>query len=224
MTRIAIMQPYFLPYPGYFRLMVGVDAFVIGDIQQFPRRGWVHRNRLRDDAGELAWLTLPLRHQPLDTPISDISLADNAKTILRQSMQRFAACRRPNSSTESILAQIRSLPGHPLELIVSLLKDSASRLNFAPPILFQSNLDVPGALVGAEHVYAICEALGAKEYVNPPNGRALYDASEFRKRGLKLLFLSDYEGDRSSILQRFSESSTDAIRAEILANVRYEED
>jgi hypothetical protein len=40
------MQPYFVPYAGYFRLFAASDLFVIYDCVQFPRRGWVHRNRL----------------------------------------------------------------------------------------------------------------------------------------------------------------------------------
>jgi hypothetical protein len=43
---IAVMQPYFIPYAGYFRLFAASDLFVIYDCVQFPRRGWVQRNRL----------------------------------------------------------------------------------------------------------------------------------------------------------------------------------
>ena len=40
------MQPYFVPYAGYFRLFAASDLFVIYDCVQFPRRGWVHRNKM----------------------------------------------------------------------------------------------------------------------------------------------------------------------------------
>ena len=45
---VAIMQPYFIPYAGYFRLFTGADLFVVCDDVQFPRRGWLHRNKLID--------------------------------------------------------------------------------------------------------------------------------------------------------------------------------
>src|SRR5437016_2188558 len=61
---VAIMQPYFLPYAGYFRLFAASDLFVIYDCVQFPRRGWVHRNRLTDARGLERWLTLPLEKAP----------------------------------------------------------------------------------------------------------------------------------------------------------------
>ena len=40
---VALMQPYFFPYAGYFRLFAAVDTFIIYDCVQFPRRGRVHR-------------------------------------------------------------------------------------------------------------------------------------------------------------------------------------
>jgi hypothetical protein len=39
MTTVAVMQPYFMPYAGYFRLFAAADVFVLFDCVQFPRRG-----------------------------------------------------------------------------------------------------------------------------------------------------------------------------------------
>jgi hypothetical protein len=61
----AIMQPYFLPYAGYFRLFAATDLFVVYECVQFPRRGWVHRNQLVNTAGAERWLTLPLEKVPI---------------------------------------------------------------------------------------------------------------------------------------------------------------
>ena len=44
--KICIMQPYFIPYPGYYYLHKEVDTFVILDDVQFNRRGFVHRNKV----------------------------------------------------------------------------------------------------------------------------------------------------------------------------------
>ena len=66
------MQPYFVPYAGYFRLFAAADVFVAYDCVQFPRRGWVHRNRLPTATGMSDWLTLPVRNARA-TPASPIS-------------------------------------------------------------------------------------------------------------------------------------------------------
>ena len=69
MNRIAAMQPYFLPFAGYFRLMCDVDVFVLLDDVQFRKGGWIRRNRLRTRTGDLSWLTLPLVKAPVTTLI-----------------------------------------------------------------------------------------------------------------------------------------------------------
>ena len=57
---IAVMQPYFIPSTGYFRLLSRADTFVIYDCVQYQRRGWLHRNKLLNHKNKPQWLTLPL--------------------------------------------------------------------------------------------------------------------------------------------------------------------
>jgi len=86
---VAIMQPYFIPYAGYFRLFAASDLFVVYDCVQFPRRGWVHRNRLVDRNGALRWLTLPLRSAPQDVLIRDLQFASDAQMLVTQRLRPF---------------------------------------------------------------------------------------------------------------------------------------
>ena len=72
--RVAVMQPYFFPYAGYFRLFAAVDEFVIFDCVQFPRRGRVHRCEVPRSGAGREWLTLPLARQPRDVLIRSLSL------------------------------------------------------------------------------------------------------------------------------------------------------
>ncbi|WP_415838542.1 WbqC family protein, partial [Rahnella bruchi] len=44
--KVAIMQPYFLPYIGYFQLMASADVFVIYDNIKYTKKGWINRNRM----------------------------------------------------------------------------------------------------------------------------------------------------------------------------------
>src|SRR6478672_877532 len=86
---VAVMQPYFIPYAGYFRLFAASDLFVIYDCVQFQREGWVHRNRLTDPFGANRWLTLPLEKSPLATPIRDLRFVPDAKEVLGRRLQTF---------------------------------------------------------------------------------------------------------------------------------------
>src|SRR5690554_1896093 len=58
--KIAVMQPYFMPYIGYFQLMNTVDVFVIYDNIQFTKKGWINRNRILVN-GRDQFITLPLK-------------------------------------------------------------------------------------------------------------------------------------------------------------------
>ena len=43
--KLAIMQPYFFPYIGYFQLIAAVDRFVLYDNVKYTKKGWINRNR-----------------------------------------------------------------------------------------------------------------------------------------------------------------------------------
>ena len=58
--KIAVFQPTFLPYPGYFGLIDYVEKFVIMDNVQFEKSGWQQRV-LINLKGSAYWLTLPVK-------------------------------------------------------------------------------------------------------------------------------------------------------------------
>lgn len=59
MKHLAVMQPTYLPWLGYFNLMDLVDSFVLLDDVEFSKRSWQQRNRIRTAEG-LQWLTVPV--------------------------------------------------------------------------------------------------------------------------------------------------------------------
>ena len=57
--KLAIMQPYFFPYIGYFQLINAVDKFVFYDDVNFIKGGWINRNRILVN-GEIKFFTVPI--------------------------------------------------------------------------------------------------------------------------------------------------------------------
>ena len=57
---LGIMQPYFLPYIGYWQLLSAVDQFVVYDNIKYTKKGWINRNRFLRD-GTDAVFTIPLK-------------------------------------------------------------------------------------------------------------------------------------------------------------------
>ena len=44
--RLGIMQPYFLPYIGYWQLLNAVDTYILYDEVNYINRGWINRNSM----------------------------------------------------------------------------------------------------------------------------------------------------------------------------------
>ena len=220
MARIAIMQPYFIPYAGYFRLFMNTDVFVVHDAVQFPRGGWVHRNRLRLWSGELAWLTLPLKRQPLAAQIAETRFAADAAARLESAARRFPALARPAEQEAPLVEAINQVGASFTDYLLRLLKISCDLLEIAlPEIRLSSAMRLPPTLRGVDRIYEICRRLNARTYVNAPGGAALYDPTEFARRGINLRLLPPYAAPTESILQRLHNETASDIRKEIRSNL-----
>lgn len=215
---VAIMQPYFVPYAGYFRLLAATDLFVIYDCVQFPRRGWVHRNQLHDAAGAAQWLTLPLQKAPQEVLIRDLAFREDAAAEMAAQLRRFPAMTAPGA--EALAAMLRDPAGTPVDHIERLLRFAAERLGLPWRTLRSSSLGIDSALRGQERILAIAQRLGATCYVNAPGGRALYDPARFAEAGIALRFLPPHEGGFASIAERLATEEPAAIAAEIQAGCR----
>lgn len=200
--KIAIMQPAFIPYLGYFELFRQTDLFVVLDCVQFNRRWYSHRNKLKDANGNLQWLTLPLARAPQDTPIHRMKFADDAKPRMAEQMRRFPALAR---MPEIIDCELRKTAGSLTTYLVGLLESCCWELAIPCVWTYSSGLNLPDDLRGQDRILAICEMLGATEYLNAPGGRALYDERAFADRGVKLEFLPEWTGGFDSVLETIAE-------------------
>lgn len=214
MTTVAVMQPYFLPYAGYFRLFAAADHVALFDCVQFPRRGWVHRNRFPNAGGDAAWLTLPLRHAPVSALISDLRFAEDAEARLRTARQRFPVLRE---CSHPLGEEIQRLDGTVCDYIERLLGRCCDTLGLPFRTVRTSSLGLDPSLRGQDRVIAAAHALGATRYVNLEGGRLLYDAEGFRRHGMELHLLPEWHGARWSILYRILTEPTDRIVEEIRA-------
>lgn len=212
MVTVAVMQPYFMPYAGYFRLFAAADRVALFDCVQFPRRGWVHRNRLPDGAGNPAWLTLPLRASARETRIADLRFAENAATALQQRCDRFPQLR---GSDHPLMATILKLTPDFVGYLEALLGQCCTEMGLPFNVLRTSGLDIDPRLRGQDRVLAIVEALGGSRYINLEGGQALYEPGAFADRGIELSFLPAWQGSTWSILHRLVSEDPAAVSDEI---------
>lgn len=219
---VAVMQPYFFPYGGYFSLMRRVDHFVFFDCVQFPRRGWVHRNKVPGpgSAGE-EWLTLPLAAQPREVRICDLEFADNGPALLAQRLSRYGWLGRAEGKAAANIRRILLEIGpcvRPRDLIVQSAKTCAAEISATCTFSLSSELNINPALRAQDRIIEILRRIGATGYVNLSGGRALYDGSSFRRAGLELSFMRPYQGSFASLLPRLCLEDRSIVAAEVASN------
>jgi hypothetical protein len=184
------MQPYFLPYIGYFQLIGAVDAFVVYDNIKYTKSGWINRNRfLLNGHDEI--FSLPLARDSDFRTVAERSLAadfDRRKLLerLRQAYRAAPYCQEVMPLLERIVyCDDRNLFG----FIFKALGEVCAHLGLTTPLLLSSAIDIDHGLKGQERVLAQCRALGAGTYINAIGGLDLYSREVFKAEGIELRFL-----------------------------------
>lgn len=189
------MQPYFAAYIGYFELMASVDRFVVLDDVQYPRRGWVNRNRVRSDrrGRQWAYLTLPVKRMPRDTLISECQFdfpAGWAETFLQRITQNYGKGATDSCLVLEITQWAEEGSVEVSAALLSHLKKLHSMLQLNTELIPASSFGPTASLTSQSRIIEICTRMGATEYVNLPGGRELYDPAAFADREVKLRFLA----------------------------------
>ena len=90
--KLAIMQPYFMPYIGYISLIKNTDQFILFDTVQFIRHGWIERNRILKPNEGWQYIQVPLiKDNGRDTVIKNVRInnAENWKSKIIAQLQHY---------------------------------------------------------------------------------------------------------------------------------------
>lgn len=197
MKILGIMQPYFMPYIGYWQLMNLVDEYVIFDDVNYINRGWINRNRIYY-SGAVRYINIPILAVSQNKKINELEMSDDRECYQRiLDIIRMAYKKAPYYDSaiqimeESIMYQERNAArylAHSIEVIANYLEIKTQFL-FSSEIR-KDNLRVGG---GKEKVIDICMRRQADCYVNAIGGMELYHRDEFVQRGIELKFLRPIE-------------------------------
>ena len=187
---LGIMQPYLLPYIGYWQLLAAVDRFVVYDNIKYTKQGWINRNRFLRGGAD-AFFTLPLKHASDSLNIDDRMLADDfdPRGILNPLREAYRKAPFFDAAFPVIESIVTAAPRSLFEYLLDGIVQIASYLDIRTPITVSSTVPIDHALKADHKVLAICRALGAARYVNAIGGRELYSASAFAEQGVELAFL-----------------------------------
>lgn len=187
---VACHQPNFLPAGSFFAKAAKADVLVLLDDVQFERDGRDHfLNRCRMGTG--AWLTVPVRHCPLGTPIKDVMPAINPEAIwnilwarLHNQYPKFTE-RQFEGKFHQLKDIVLSFGRFPIavmnkQLIIWVLEE----LGIGTEVRTQSSLDLPEREDPTDRLVDICNHFGASIYLSGPGGLNYMRGEPFRQSGL----------------------------------------
>lgn len=189
---LGIMQPYFMPYIGYFQLMKAADKYIIYDDVAYIKRGWITRNNILIN-GEKHLFTITLSGASINKFINEIEINDNFINFLKT--LKFNYTKAPfYAETMKLMEEITSFEDKNLTaFITNSFKVILKYLNIDTELILSSSLNKDCSLKGKEKIIHICELLGAQTYLNAIGGQELYDGDEFKRHNIDLKFLKTEE-------------------------------
>jgi hypothetical protein len=185
--RVAILQPSYLPWLGFFEQMHRSDQFVLYDDVQFTRRDWRNRNRIRVLEGSV-WLTVPvIQKNKYNQSLLETKI-DNSTSWKRKHLEtirchyskapffemHFPWCEKVFNSDWNFL----------LDLSLETIQYLKGELKINTTLLRSSELDESGNKT--ERLISICKQLGATQYLSGDSAKNYISEKDFSDQGIEL--------------------------------------
>jgi len=202
---LAIMQPYFAPYIGYFQLISVTDEFVFLDDVNYIKKGWINRNQILINKNP-GLFTIPLVGASQNKKINELKIHDEKiwKTKLIRTIESSYSKAKYYTEVKKIIDTILFSPYESIsELNVFAIKVISDYLNIPLTIHKASELGISAQLKGQERIIAICEHLNAQSYFNAIGGQKLYQRARFLESNINLFFIEPVVTEYSQNLGEF---------------------
>ena len=190
--KVGIMQPYFVPYLGYWQLMNAVDRYVVFDDVNYIKGGRVNRNAILQN-GQAQYFNLPLIGASPNKHINEVEV--NCDPKQRDKMLRtleMCYAKAPYyQQVQSIFEEVFSQQETNLaKYLYHSFQKIGAYLGITTELILSSTLDKDCSLKAHNKVISICKLLGATEYYNSVSGVPLYEPHRalFEANGLQLHF------------------------------------
>jgi len=189
--RLAIMQPYFLPYVGYFHLLDAVDEFVFFDDVNFIKRGWVNRNNFLVQ-GRAHLFSVSLIGASQNDLIKDVRInytekwKDNFIKILQFNYSKAKNYEAIFSFMNKYLSQDYEYIS---DLNIAIIEGICAYLEMEKTFKKSSSIAYDRAASAEGKILSICSVQKATQYINPIGGLELYDKAQFTEKNIVLNFV-----------------------------------
>ena len=193
--KIGIMQPYFLPYIGYWQLIKQVDKFVLLDDVNFIKRGYINRNNILMD-NQKKLFTIPVKNASQNRLINQTEFDFNNKE--KNAFKKMIQCSYGKALCyDDVVKIIEEIVDFADCDVTGFIENSIYKildyLEINKEIIRSSNINKDNDKKAQDRIIEICHKCSADIYINPSGGRSLYETETFRENGIQLFFLDvDY--------------------------------
>ncbi len=191
----GIMQPYFLPYVGYFSLIEYADRFIFFDTPQYISHGWVNRNRVLKQDGGYTYITVPVKKAVRSAGIKEMRIDNSLRWKEKIYGQLTAYKRRAPRYNDTVEFLHHVLDAKEYDFLAQLNADSIISICHKIGIecvydtFSAMNLEIDKVHAPDEWALNMVKALGGDTYVNSPGGKAFFDPAKYERAGIRLQFL-----------------------------------
>lgn len=188
--KIAVIQPSFLPWLGYFEQMALVDLFVYLDDVQYTKQDWRNRNRLKSPSG-VATITVPVQKPKSSrTPINQVLIAESPPwrgKLLRQIQSWYAKAPYFDEVFPALAKILEDEQRLLVELNYVLTEFLAKWLGIEVPTRLAS--EVPDKAADKnQKLIDICRHFGADLLYDGQSARNFIDLELFASHGIRVVF------------------------------------
>lgn len=183
--KVAIHQPQYMPWLGYFHKMDAADVFVLLDDVQYKKNEWQNRNKIRNAEGS-QWITVPVIND-FGQKISEVRI-DNSKSWREKHLKSIEMnySRSPYFDKYFPLFQKEFAKDwdHLVNLNITFIQILKDKLGIVTELVKSSSLDIESTRT--ERLIDICRELKADEYIAGAGCRDYMDIPLFESSGVAL--------------------------------------
>lgn len=184
---IAVHQPQYLPWLGYFDKMRKADVFCYLDNVQYKKNEWQNRNRIKT-VRDPQWLTVPVRYR-FPQKINEVEINNSVNWRRKHLHAMVTNYSKAAYFSEYIefFEEVYSMEWRTLsELNVFLIDRIREMLNLQEKqTVLASKLDLSSEPTG--RLVDICKVLGGDTYLSGPDGVKYMNMEKFEQQGIKVV-------------------------------------
>jgi hypothetical protein len=186
---IAIHQPDFLPWLGFFDRWKQSDLLILLDDVQFLRRGWHHRDQIKTRNGSV-WLTVPVKKKGLYGQLINQVEVDNGTDWQQRHLATIEHAYKKAPFFEPVFAAFRESYIDKADSLVAvnlrLLQTASFLLGIRTPVVLSSRYKVSGQK--SERLLELIRKVEGTHYLTGTGSRNYLDEGLFKKENVEVLW------------------------------------